>query len=311
MASVPSSTALATSLASARVGRGLRIIESSICVAVITGLAAAWHLLMIIFCTVGTVSGLVSMPRSPRATMIASDASMMASMLRTASGFSILAITGIARPKAELLWMMDLSSMHLVRLAHKAERDPVDLVIQGELDIFEVLVRQRRDVERGVGQVHALVALEHPGEHDPGADLGVGGLQDFQLEQPSSSRMRSPGLTVRGQILVLDRDAAGYADHILGGQDRAPVLAFQGDAALLHLACAQLWPLEVGQDGDGFLGCSETVRTRSIVSAWYSWVPWLKLSRATFMPPAMIRRRMGNSRLAGPMVQMILTRSMA
>jgi putative Mn2+ efflux pump MntP len=40
MASVPSSTALATSLASARVGRGLRIIESSICVAVITGLAA-------------------------------------------------------------------------------------------------------------------------------------------------------------------------------------------------------------------------------------------------------------------------------
>ncbi len=111
MASVPSSTALATSEASARVGRGLRIIESSICVAVITGLAAAWHLAMICFCTVGTVSGLVSMPRSPRATMMASDASMMASILRTASGFSILAMIGIARPKAELLWMMFLSSI--------------------------------------------------------------------------------------------------------------------------------------------------------------------------------------------------------
>ena len=38
--SVPSSTALATSVASARVGRGFLIIDSSICVAVITGLPA-------------------------------------------------------------------------------------------------------------------------------------------------------------------------------------------------------------------------------------------------------------------------------
>ncbi len=35
---VPSSTALATSVTSARVGRGLRIMESSICVAVMAGL---------------------------------------------------------------------------------------------------------------------------------------------------------------------------------------------------------------------------------------------------------------------------------
>lgn len=38
--SVPSSTALATSVASARVGRGFLIILSSICVAVMTGLPA-------------------------------------------------------------------------------------------------------------------------------------------------------------------------------------------------------------------------------------------------------------------------------
>jgi hypothetical protein len=34
------------------------------------------------------------------------------------------------------------------------------------------------------------------------------------------------------------------------------------------------------------------------------------LRRATFMPADAIRRKMGISRLAGPMVQMILTRSM-
>ena len=40
-ASVPSKTAFETSVSSALVGRGLTIIESSICVAVITGFPAA------------------------------------------------------------------------------------------------------------------------------------------------------------------------------------------------------------------------------------------------------------------------------
>ena len=43
-ASVPSSTALATSAASARVGRGLRIMESSICVAVMTSFPRQFEL---------------------------------------------------------------------------------------------------------------------------------------------------------------------------------------------------------------------------------------------------------------------------
>jgi hypothetical protein len=40
--SEPSNTALATSVASARVGRGFWIIDSSICVAVMTGLPTTW-----------------------------------------------------------------------------------------------------------------------------------------------------------------------------------------------------------------------------------------------------------------------------
>ena len=43
IASVPSKMAFATSLASARVGRGFKIMLSSICVAVMTGLPASWH----------------------------------------------------------------------------------------------------------------------------------------------------------------------------------------------------------------------------------------------------------------------------
>ena len=48
-ASVPSKTAFATSVISARVGSGLPHIDSSICVAVTTNLPATLHLVMSIF----------------------------------------------------------------------------------------------------------------------------------------------------------------------------------------------------------------------------------------------------------------------
>ena len=92
-ASVPSRTALATSEASARNGRGLSTIERSIWVAVITGRPARRARSMIFFWIIGTRSGGISTPRSPRATMIPSTASMMGSSRSTAWGFSILAIS--------------------------------------------------------------------------------------------------------------------------------------------------------------------------------------------------------------------------
>merc|ERR1719353_2406670 len=65
--SAPSSTALATSETSARVGRGLVVIDSSICVAQMIGLPARLHLAIIIFCAMNTFCAGISMPRSPRA----------------------------------------------------------------------------------------------------------------------------------------------------------------------------------------------------------------------------------------------------
>ena len=99
-ASAPSSTALATSEASARVGRELVIIESSIWVATMTGLAFSRAIWIARFCTSGTCSSGSSTPRSPRATMTPSKASTIASRLSTASGFSSLAITGSRRARS-------------------------------------------------------------------------------------------------------------------------------------------------------------------------------------------------------------------
>ena len=90
-ASLPSRMALATSEASARVGRGCSIMDCSICVAVMTGFPRQLQRRMISFCARGTRSGAVSTPKSPRATITASDASTMFSRSSSASGFSILA----------------------------------------------------------------------------------------------------------------------------------------------------------------------------------------------------------------------------
>ena len=76
-ASVPSRTAFATSDASARVGRGFSTIDSSICVAVITGRPNWLARRITRFWARGTFSNGNSTPRSPRATMTPFVASMI------------------------------------------------------------------------------------------------------------------------------------------------------------------------------------------------------------------------------------------
>ncbi len=97
--SVPSRIALATSEASARVGRGFSIMLSSIWVAVMTTLPRPLAFLMMTFCRVGTDSVETSTPRSPRATITPSVASSTASRASMASRFSILAMRGWVPPR--------------------------------------------------------------------------------------------------------------------------------------------------------------------------------------------------------------------
>ena len=97
-ASVPSRMALATSLTSARVGRGQLTIESSIWVAVITGMPRPLHLRISSFWSNGTSSAGISTPKSPRATITPSHRGRIASIWSMASNFSIFATTGVLWP---------------------------------------------------------------------------------------------------------------------------------------------------------------------------------------------------------------------
>ena len=101
-ASVPSSTAFATSDTSARVGTGLDIIDSIICVAVMVSLFCSRARRIMRFCSAGTEASPTSTARSPRATMIPSQADMMSvsALGSTASARSILAMRKASPPAA-------------------------------------------------------------------------------------------------------------------------------------------------------------------------------------------------------------------
>ena len=77
--SVPSRIALATSVASARVGRRLVVMDSSICVAVMTGLPARLALPISCFCRIAISSIGTSTPRSPLAIIMPSAAARISS----------------------------------------------------------------------------------------------------------------------------------------------------------------------------------------------------------------------------------------
>ena len=77
--------ALATSVISARVGRGFSTMESSIWVAVMTGLPASMHWAIMSFWMMGISVKSISTPMSPRATMMPSATERISVRLLTPS----------------------------------------------------------------------------------------------------------------------------------------------------------------------------------------------------------------------------------
>mmetsp|Transcript_9629 Transcript_9629/g.27866 ORF Transcript_9629/g.27866 Transcript_9629/m.27866 type:complete len:232 (+) Transcript_9629:607-1302(+) len=108
--SVPSRTALATSLDSAWVGRGWVHMDSKICVEITTTFPLRLQRAIIIFCARKTFSGGIFMPSSPRATMMPSLSMQIASKFLRPSSFSILEMILILRPRSPRVLRMVFTS---------------------------------------------------------------------------------------------------------------------------------------------------------------------------------------------------------
>src|SRR6476469_5024650 len=107
---------------------------SSICVATTTGLPTRRAVRVICFWMPGTFSNGISTPRSPRATINASERSTISSSRSTACGFSILAITAARH----LFGLGDV-----LGALHEGQPDPVDAGVERGVEIGAVLRRER------------------------------------------------------------------------------------------------------------------------------------------------------------------------
>ena len=154
-ASVPSRIAFATSDTSARVGRGLWIIDSSICVAVITGTRCSCDSRISRFCTSGTSSNGSSTPRSPRATMMPS--ARVGDAVDVAERRVLLDLGDDLRVDALRLDVGLRSSPTSLGAAHERERHEIHILLGREGGVGPVLLGERRGRHVDAGEVHPLV----------------------------------------------------------------------------------------------------------------------------------------------------------
>ena len=222
MASVPSRMALATSDASARVGRGLSIMLSSIWVAVITTLPAPLAAAMIRFWSVGTSSVESSTPRSPRATMTPSAASSIVGQV--VDGLALLDLGddghGPAQGADEGLRFLDVRG-----LAHEGEGHVVDAILHAEREVAPVFFGERGGRELHSRQVHALAALEQAAVEHAGENALALHALDLELEVAVVEEDAVPRAHVARQGVVGGGDELARPHHRLVGGDgqRGPV----------------------------------------------------------------------------------------
>src|SRR3990172_1020014 len=241
IASVPSTIALATSEASARVGLGCCIIDSSIWVAVITGIVSSLHRLMISFWMIGTCSREISTPRSPLATIIPSATFNISSKFSMASGFSIFAMTGIeARSRLMISFTERTSSAVLIKeMATKSTPSAIP-VARSSLSLSV-----RLWIASFVpGTLIPLFLRKLPAADNLTVDLRAADLPDIELQQPIVHQDTGAFGQVPGKAFII----CGY-DHT-GSKDVASrndkrLAFFQEDSPLFKLPDPDLGPLKV------------------------------------------------------------------
>ena len=244
-ASVPSNTALATSLTSARVGAGASIIVSSICVAVITGVPTSTQWRMICFCRCGTSSSGQSMPRSPRATITASAAAVISASSPSAAAVSILATMPARSPTTAR------SASTSAARRDERQRDVVDAGRGDGLGELEVL-GGRGDMPQPLArQVHAGAALRAAAALDLGEHRrSTSSTAHAQRDGAVAEHDAVAGVEVVEQRRVVDGRPVRGARPAARARVATGSPASEVDAAVGERPGADLRPGQVGEHAD-------------------------------------------------------------
>ena len=243
---MPSRIALATSVASARVGSRLVVMDSSIWVAVMTGLPDAVGLGDQLLLDHGDF-----LDRNLHAEVAARhhDAVGRGEDARRGGpqGVGAFDLGDDERVAAEAAAASRTASTSAAvldeRLAHR-----VHPVLECELETRAVAVGERADAEVDPRQVESLPRSQLAADGDAAMNLASVNAVDRQLHQTVVEEQAIPGLHHRRKALEAHRHPPRIADHLLGGE-REPIARHQLDRLRLDHADPHLRPGQVRHDG--------------------------------------------------------------
>ena len=239
IASTPSSTALAASLTSARVGRASTVIDSSTWVATITGMPWRRARCVISFCTRGTRSSGISSPRSPRATITAShDVEDLVEVFERLRPFEFRDqrhVRGV-RVGDQLARLTDVGGA-----LHEAERDHVDAERQPEVQILDVLRRNRRRRQRDTRRVDPFVLADLAALDDGRLDPGAVGAVDTQLDAAVREQQPIAGPDRARESRERRGDVPGPAGEVAGLDRQAFARLHRESAVRLRASRCGSW----------------------------------------------------------------------
>ncbi len=301
-ASAPSNTAVATSETSARVGTGVVIIDSSIWVAMTTGLPRRRARRVIVFCRPGTL-----LERHFDAEVAArhhhrvGDGEDVVETLDRLRLFDLghhqRAIAGDRLHLDDVLGALD-----------ERQRDPVDALLQRRGEIGAVLFGHRRGRDRRVGQADALLVGDAAGDLD----------DRFARCRARRRRRAAAPCRRRSERDGRARPSRGFPDEAdrRGSRRRASALASSvktsplrnwtppaSNSPTLSFGPCRSTRMPIGRSNSS--SSERIIATRSRIASCEA---WLMLMRKTSAPALNRLATMARSAEAGPRVAMILTR---
>ncbi len=303
-ASAPSSTAFSTSDASARDGRRDATIDASICVATMVHFPRRAARLRICFWMMGTCSKGSSTPRSPRATMIPSEASRIWSRHPIASGRSSFAITGVFR-----------SGPRSRRASSMSDAERTNEMATRSTSVPERNARSFRSFS-----VRVSVLILRPGRLRPLWEKSRPPVRTRHTTSlpvtrstassmaPSASRMRAPGSTSSARRSCAVWAAVSEPSMSRGVSVNVPPSTSSTPAAGMR-PMRSFGPWMSARTAIGRFSRRAASRIVSMSGPSVEPLPWEKLTRQASAPARMSSRMRSTVDVTGPMVAMILVHS--
>ena len=201
----------------------------------------------------------------------------------------------------------------LLRLGHifgppdEAERDIVHALLHAEDQISAVLLGESGRADRDTGQVDPLVLGKRAAMDDLGNDILLDHPRHAQLDGAIREQDGIAAFDILWQVGIGSRDNLTCPYNGTRRQDKTMSISQKyRPAALQRAGTRSSAPASPAGWRPGDSAARATARTRAMVAACWSCVPWEKLIRATSIPARISASTRSSVEVAGPSVQTIL-----